>query len=118
MSGGIRARFAGAFTFLRDLEERERKRLLAEVLKTKGLMPLLMKRRNGQRWTPEERAELRAHLRRLSHLSPYLAVVVLPGAPLTLPLLAWWLDRRQQVRRDMNRTAASVKPSGQNLSEQ
>jgi hypothetical protein len=26
-------------------------------------------------------------------------VVVLPGAPLTLPLLAWWLDRRRQKRR-------------------
>jgi hypothetical protein len=25
--------------------------------------------------------------------------VVLPGAPLTLPLLAWWLDRRRQHRR-------------------
>lgn len=117
MSGGIRARFAGALTSLRDLEERERKRLLAEVLQVKGLMPLLMKYRNGQRWTPEERVELRAHLRRLSHLSPYLAVVVLPGAPLTLPLLAWWLDRRQ-VHRNARKTAASVKPSGQNLSEQ
>lgn len=116
MSGGFRARFAGALTSLRDLEERERKRLLAEVLKTKGLMPLLMKRRNGQRWIPEELVELRAHLRRLSHLSPYLVVVVLPGAPVMLPLLAWWLDRRQ-VRRDAKGTAASVKPSGQNLSE-
>jgi len=98
VSGGIRARFAGAFTSIRDLEERERKRLLAEVLKTKGLMPLLMKRRNGQPWTSEERGELRAHLRRFSHLSTYLVVVVLPGAPLTLPLLAWWLDRRRQRR--------------------
>ena len=99
MSGGLRARFAGAFTSLRGLEERERKHLLAEVLKTKGLMPLLMKYRNGQWWTSEERAELRVHFRRLSHLSPYLVVVVLPGAPLTLPLLAWWLDRRRQKRR-------------------
>jgi hypothetical protein len=79
-------------------------------------MPLLMKRRNGQRWIPEELVELRAHLRRLSHLSPYLVVVVLPGAPVMLPLLAWWLDRRQ-VRRGAKGTAASVKPSGQNPSE-
>jgi hypothetical protein len=80
------------------LEQRERKHLLAEVLKTKGLMPLLMKYRNGRQWTSEERAELRVHFRRLSHLSPYLVVVVLPGAPFTLPLLAWWLDRRRQRR--------------------
>jgi hypothetical protein len=93
-------RLVGAFTYLRDLQERERKRLLAEAVQVKGLMPLLMKHRNGQRWTTEERAELRAHFRRLSELSPYLVVVVLPGAPLTLPLLAWWLDRRRQHRKD------------------
>lgn len=99
MSGQARTRFLGVFTSLRDLQERERKRLLAEMVQVKGLMPLLMKPRNKQRWTREDRAELRAHLRRLSELSPYLVVVVLPGAPLTLPLLAWWLDRRRQHRR-------------------
>ena len=36
-------------------------------------MPLLMKPRNGESWTPEERAELLAHMRCLAHLSPYLA---------------------------------------------
>jgi hypothetical protein len=93
------------------LEERERKRLLAEAVQIKGLMPLLMKRRNGQRWTREDRAELRVHFRRLSELSPYLVVVVLPGAPLTLPLLAWWLDRRRQNRKDRRRDAVPTNPS-------
>jgi hypothetical protein len=100
MSRGTRTSLVGAFTLLRDLQERERKRLLAEAVQIKGLMPLLMKHRNGQRWTKEDRAELRAHFRRLSELSPYLVVVVLPGAPLTLPVLAWWLDRRRQRRQD------------------
>jgi hypothetical protein len=103
------------FTVLQDLQERERKRLLAEAVQIKGLMPLLMKHRNGQRWTGEDRAELRAHFRRLSELSPYLVVVVLPGAPLTLPLLAWWLDRRRQRRKDGPRSAVAHKPSGKDL---
>lgn len=95
MSRGIFAHFTGAVSSVWDLQERERKRILAEAVQIKGLMPLLMKPRNKQRWTREERTELRAHFRRLSDLSPYLVLVVLPGAPLTLPLLAWWLDRRR-----------------------
>lgn len=101
-------RLLGTFA---SLQERERKRLLAEMVQVKGLMPLLMKHRNGQRWTKEERAELRAHLRRLSDLSPYLVVVVLPGAPLTLPLLAWWLDRRRLQRQDGPRGTVPTKSS-------
>ena len=104
-------RLAGAFTYVWDLQERERKRILAEAVQIKGLMPLLMKHRNGQRWTKEERVELRAHLRHLSDLSPYLVLVVLPGAPLTLPLLAWWLDRRRQHRKDSPGGPVPTKPS-------
>ena len=40
-------------------------------------------------------AEIRAHLKRLSKLSPYLVVIVMPGGFAVLPLLAWWLDRRR-----------------------
>lgn len=62
---------------------------------TRGLVPILMKPRNGQRWTLEERAELRDHLGRLSRLSPYLVLVVMPGGFFMLPVFAWWLDRRR-----------------------
>lgn len=110
MSGNSRARLVGAFTFVREIEQRERKRLLGEAVKIKGLMPLLMKPRNGQRWTKEDRAELRDHLWRLSELSPYLVLVVLPGAPITLPLLAWWLDRRRQNRKDDPKNTVPSKP--------
>jgi hypothetical protein len=81
-----------------ELAERERKRLLAEMVQVKGLMPLLMKPRNKMQWSREDRAELRAHLRRLSSLSPYLVVIVMPGGFAILPALAWWLDRRRQRR--------------------
>jgi hypothetical protein len=85
---------------LRDLERRERTRILAEIVQVRGLMPLLMKRRNGQRWTSEDRTHIRTHLRRLAAVSPYLVALVLPAAPLTLPALAWWLDRRRNRRQD------------------
>ena len=85
----FRTASAGAYRSMRDLTERERKHLLNEILQVRGLMPLLMKQRNKQNWTPEDKAELRIHLRRLSHISPYLVVLALPGSFLMLPVLAW-----------------------------
>jgi hypothetical protein len=76
-------------------QARERQQLLAEMQKIRGLMPLLMKPRNGDRWSVAERAELTEHVRALAHLSPYLVVMVLPGSFVALPVLAWWLDRRR-----------------------
>jgi hypothetical protein len=79
-------------------QNRERQQLLVEMSKVRGLMPLLMKSRNGQRWAPAERAALQEQLRALASLSPYLVVMALPGSFVALPLLAWWLDRRRQAR--------------------
>lgn len=84
-----------AYRSISELTEREKKYLLQEILQVKGLMPLLMKPRNKQRWTPEDRAELRVHLQRLSNISRYLMVLAMPGSFLMLPALAWWLDRRR-----------------------
>jgi len=88
-----------AFKLLRERTVREREFLIREMLQVKGLMPLLMKRRNKQRWTAEDKAQLGAYLRQLSYISPYLAVLVLPGGLLMLPALAWWLDRRRNRAR-------------------
>jgi hypothetical protein len=82
-----------------ELAERERKFLLAEMSQVRGLMPVLMRRRNKQKWTQEELAQIRAHLRRLSRLSPYLVIIVMPGGFAILPVLAWWLDRRRNRHR-------------------
>lgn len=82
----------------RDILSREKTYVVEELTKVQGLMPLLMKPRNGQRWTKQEKQELVAHLKRLSRASPYVAVVVLPGGFLLLPLLAWWLDSREERR--------------------
>jgi hypothetical protein len=78
--------------------DRERKYLQSELAKVAGLMPLLMKPRNKQKWSDPDKIELLGHLKRLSDLSPYLAVVVLPGGFAMLPVLAWWLDRRRGRR--------------------
>ena len=84
-----------AYRSISQLTEREKNHVLNEILHVKGLMPPLMKPRNKQRWTDEDRAELRAHLRRLSNISSYLFVLAMPGSFLMLPALAWWLDRRR-----------------------
>ncbi|MFM8552346.1 MAG: hypothetical protein ACKOCD_08580 [Nitrospiraceae bacterium] len=93
---------------MKDLERRERGRIVAEVMQVRGLMPLLMKPRTGQRWTKDDRREIRGHLRRLAAASPYVAALILPAAPVTLPLLAWWLDQRRMRR---NIRAGSQSPS-------
>lgn len=77
---------------------RERNLVLAEFVKVRGLMPLLMKHRNGGAWTRTERVELQEQLRALAHLSPYLVILALPGSFAFLPVLAWWLDRRRHRR--------------------
>ena len=81
-----------------ELADRERRRLLSELVQVKGLMPILMKRRNKQKWSPQDLAEIRDHLLRLSRISPYLVVLVMPGGLAVLPVLAWWLDRRRNRR--------------------
>lgn len=81
-------------------QRREVRRILTELMATRGIMPLLMKARNGERWTLAEKEELLAHLRRMAHLSPYLIALLLPGSVLLLPLYAWWLDRRRLRRGD------------------
>lgn len=83
-------------------QQRERDQVLAELVRIKGLMPLLMKPRNGMRWTPDERTELTLQVRAVVRLSPYLALMILPGSFVLLPLLAWWLDRRRQKRDNAN----------------
>jgi len=81
-------------------QRREARRILTELMATRGIMPLLMKARNGERWTLAEKEELLAHLRRMAHLSPYLVALLLPGSVLLLPIYAWWLDRRRLRRGD------------------
>lgn len=81
-------------------QRRETRRVIAEFMVTREMMPLLMKARNGGEWTPAEKQLLLSQLRRLARLSPYLVVLLLPGSVLLLPAYAWWLDRRRLRRQD------------------
>lgn len=82
------------------LQNRERERLWEEMSQARGLMQLLMKQRNGYRWTDDDRRKIRVHLRKLAWLSPYMVLFLAPGGLLALPVLAWWLDRRRQKRQE------------------
>ncbi|MES2771376.1 MAG: hypothetical protein V4623_05265 [Pseudomonadota bacterium] len=83
---------------LLNAQKRYTRDFVAEVVQVKGLMPLLMKRRNGGKWSVEEKQELLSQLRLLWHLSPVLLFLLLPGSALLLPFYAWWLERRRQGR--------------------
>ncbi|WP_298925128.1 hypothetical protein [uncultured Ramlibacter sp.] len=76
--------------------KREKQRLGDELLRMRGAWPLLMKQRNGGKWTPEDKDQLRLMLHSASSVSPYLAIWALPGSLLLLPFLAWYLDRRRR----------------------
>lgn len=80
------------------LQERERARLREDIAQVPGLMAQLMMPRNGQKWTTAQRKDLREKLRRLPRLGLYLLTAAIPGTIVTLPLLAWWLDRRKRKR--------------------
>jgi uncharacterized membrane protein len=63
-----------------------------------GVLRVLMKRRNREPWSDEDRRFLRAELRSAARTLPALALLLLPGGLLLLPLYAWLLDRRRKPR--------------------
>jgi len=81
-----------------EAQQREREYITCHLIKVKGLMPLLMRRRNGGRWTRAERLELQQQFSALADISPYLLVLAMPGSFVVMPVLAWWLDRRRLTR--------------------
>jgi hypothetical protein len=93
------------------IQSRERVRLWDEMNEMRGLLPLLMKQRNGYRWTELDRKRIKVHLRKLVELSPYLVLFVAPGGFIVLPVLAWWLDRRR-LKHD-EETAARIAEEAQ-----
>ncbi len=74
--------------------------ILMEVLAVKGLMQLLMKIRNtDEKWTREEKKEIKRHLKNIAKIIPAVVIFVLPGGSFLLPVLAEALDRRRVRRR-------------------
>ena len=89
---------AGVVSRMMASQKRQTGVFVSDLVRMRGLMPLLMKHRNGGTWTLEEKAELLVQLRILSRVSPYLLLLLLPGSALLLPAYAWWLDRRRKPR--------------------
>ena len=75
---------------------REKARVRDELGRLKGAVPLLMKQRNGGKWTPEEKDKLKTMVRSASSVSPYLFIWAIPGSMLMLPFLAWFLDKQRK----------------------
>lgn len=88
----------GLFSRAINSQKRQAREFVADIVRMRGLMPLLMKNRNGGSWTAAEKAELLTQLRILSRVSPYLLFLLLPGSALLLPVYAWWLDHRRKTR--------------------
>ena len=95
IGGGLVRKYVKPIKSFYAVMDRERANMRHEFALVQGLMPLLMKPRNRQKWTREDRRELALHMKRMAQLSPYIAVIVLPGGFAMLPVLAWWLDRRR-----------------------
>ncbi len=71
-----------------------------EAQRISGFLYLLMKQRNtGEKWTPEERKEIKKQLKILAMYVPILLIFLLPGGSLMLPFLAEVMDRRKVSRR-------------------
>ena len=75
---------------------REKRRFASELVHMRGAWPLLMKQRQGGKWTPEEKSKLKLMVRSASNVSPYLFIWAIPGSMLLLPFLAWFLDKRRK----------------------
>ncbi len=77
--------------------------ILTQVLSIRGLMQILMKTRNtDEKWTKEEKKEIKMHLRNIAKIVPAVAIFSLPGGSLILPILAEALDRRKTRRLSRN----------------
>ena len=77
---------------------REQRRFRDELGMMKGAWPLLMKQRNGGKWTVQEKDQLKGMVRSASAVSPYLFIWAVPGSMVLLPFLAWYLDTRRKHR--------------------
>jgi hypothetical protein len=73
--------------------------LFYESRQMQGFIQLLMKPRNtGERWSPEERQELRKYFKYLSLYIQFLIIFLMPGGFFFLPVFSSILDRRRVKR--------------------
>ena len=80
-----------------------------QILAIKGLMHLLMKTRNtDEKWTRDEKKEIKRHLKNIAKIVPALVIFSLPGGSILLPVLAEAIDRRKTRRLQQKQDPASM----------
>ncbi len=86
--------------FLKSLLIKHKALFFQEAQRISGFLYLLMKQRNtDEKWTPEEKKEIKRHLKIIAMYIPILIIFLLPGGSLLLPLLAEIMDRRKTSRK-------------------
>jgi hypothetical protein len=85
--------------FIEQVIRKHKGLILHEASQIHGFTRLLMKQINtGEKWSSQEKAELKLHLRHLSMYIPALFIFCLPFGMLLIPVLAETLDRRSTRR--------------------
>ena len=86
-------------SFLKGLLIKHKALFFQEAQRISGFLYLLMKQRNtDEKWTPEEKKEIKRHLKVMAMYIPILIIFLLPGGSLLLPFLAEIMDRRKTRR--------------------
>jgi hypothetical protein len=99
--------------YLLGLLSKNREFLLNQSLAMQGFMQVLMKQRNtGERWTGEEKKQIRQHLKTMAVAVPVIIFFLAPGGGLLLPLLVDVLDRRKNKRQQKTGVGASSTRNG------
>ncbi len=84
---------------IRQIIRKHKDLILHEASQIHGFLRLLMKQINtDEKWTGEERLEIRQHLKHLSLYIPALIIFCMPFGMLLVPVLAEVLDRRSARR--------------------
>jgi hypothetical protein len=97
--------------FLKSLLIKHKALFFQEAQRVSGFLYLLMKQRNtDEKWTPEEKKEIKRHLKILAMYIPILIIFLLPGGSLLLPFLAEVMDRRRTRRNPPAPVPSSVSP--------
>jgi hypothetical protein len=97
--------------FLKRMLIKHKALFFQEAQRMSGFLYLLMKQRNTEeKWTPEEKKEIKRNLKILVMYIPILIIFLLPGGSLLLPVLAEVMDRRKTRRRPPDSVQAPVSP--------
>jgi len=98
--------------FLKSLLNKHKALFFQEAQRISGFLYLLMKQRNtDEKWTPEEKKEIKRQLKILAMYIPILIIFLLPGGSLLLPFLAEVMDRRKTRRSPPPPVQSPVIPS-------